>query len=262
MSEPRSAPHKGWLSPEAASAAIGTATGKGVRIAVIDSGIDTTHPALSKLKISENTTIIEQDGRIQVIADSPGDAYGHGTAVAGIIHEVAPEAEIGSFRVLDARNLSRTAIIAHGVRLAIRRGYHILNCSFGCRGSVRFIMQHKEWIDEAFLHGVHVVAACNNFDIHEPEWPGHFTSVVAVSMARTDSAYFFHRDGCMVSFAAKGEEIEVPWVGGGTKIDTGSSFAAPRVTGYLARLLSLAPGMPPAHAQDLLQRIALPLCEV
>ncbi len=249
---------KTWLTPDEAREAIASATGAGVRVAVMDSGVDGTHPKLANLKLSESTAFVEEGGRVNVHENATGDVYGHGTAVAGIIHETAPETEIGSFRVLDARNLSRSEIITRGVQLAIQRGYHVLNCSFGCKGSVRFIMQHKQWVDAAWLHGVHVVAASNNYDVYEPEWPGHFTSVVTVNMARTDSDYFFCRKAHMVNFAAKGEEIEVAWTGGGTRKDTGSSFAAPRITGYLARLLSVCPGMPPAHALDLLERIAEP----
>ncbi|MEM9478925.1 MAG: S8 family serine peptidase [Verrucomicrobiota bacterium] len=246
-----------WIEPEEARAALQSGDGAGVRVAVLDSGVDFSHPNLSDLKAGDRVSVVEEDGRVKTIDnDEVGDVYGHGTAVAGIIHDVAPKAEIGSFRVLDARNLSRSAIIAHGVRLALRRGYHVLNCSFGCKGSVRFIMAHKQWVDSAWLAGVHVVSACSNFDVFEPEWPAHFPTVLAVDMARTDSDYFFYRDDAMVNFAARGEDIAVAWTGGGMKMDTGSSFAAPRVTGYLARLLSAAPKLSPALAIDLLQRSA------
>ncbi len=247
-----------WMTPDEARAAMNSGTGAGVRIAVIDSGVDATHPRLRGLTIREQVSIKVDDGRLSVCEDEPGDVYGHGTAVAGLIHEVAPEAEIGSFRVIDARSLSRTAVICEGVRQAIQRGYHVLNCSFGCKGVSKFILPHKEWVDEAYLNGVHVVAACNNFDLFEPEWPAHFTSVIAVNMARTESRGVFRRPGAMVEFAARGENVEVPWAGGSTRIETGSSFAAPLVSGYVARLLSVQPGLPPAHVLDLLHRIAEP----
>ncbi|MEM0896550.1 MAG: S8 family serine peptidase [Verrucomicrobiota bacterium] len=248
---------KDWLEPEEARHAIQHGDGEGIRVAVLDSGIDFSHPKFAEMKIGDCVSVVEENGRVRTIDDDEsGDVYGHGTAVAGIIHEVAPKAEIGSFRVLDARNLSRSAIIARGVRLALNRGYDVLNCSFGCKGSVRFIMAHKQWVDAAWLAGVHVVSACSNFDVFEPEWPAHFPTVLAVDMARTDSGYFFFRDDAMVNFAARGEDIAVAWTGGGMKMDTGSSFAAPRVTGYLARLLSAAPDLSPALAIDLLQRSA------
>ncbi|MFV1994355.1 MAG: S8 family serine peptidase [Verrucomicrobiales bacterium] len=252
---------EGWISPEEARAALAHGRGKGVRVAVIDSGIDADHPKLDGMALRDSVAIVEEGGRLRVDENAGSDVYGHGTAIAGIVHEVAPEAEVGSFRVLDARNLSRTAIICEGVRQAINRGYHIINCSFGCRGLAKFVLPHKAWIDEAYLRGVHVVAACNNFDLMEPEWPGHFSSVITVNMARTDSDFFFCRRNTLVEFAARGENVEVAWMGGGKKLESGSSFAAPRVTGYLARILSEAPGLPPAHMLDLLHRIADPWSE-
>lgn len=249
-----------WLSPEDARAALREHRGKGIRIAVIDSGLDLTHPSLTNLKLGDHVAILEERGRI-VASEGAGegdDVYGHGTAVASILHEVAPEAEIGSFRVLDARNVSRTAVIREGVRQAMQRGYNIINCSFGCKSGLKTIMLYKEWVDEAWLRGIHVVAACNNYNLYEPEWPGHFTSVITVNMARTESGYFFHRPGHMVQFGARGEDVPVAWLGGRTERKTGSSFAVPRVTGLVARLLSAAPGLPPPLVLDLLRRIAAP----
>ena len=75
-------------------------TGKGVRIAVLDSGIDTTHPALDGLKLADDIAF-ERDGPFLKAVDTSGDVIGHGTAIAWIIRSLAPEAEIGSFRVLD-----------------------------------------------------------------------------------------------------------------------------------------------------------------
>ena len=78
-------------------------------------------------------------------------------------------------------------------------------------------------------------------------------------MARTDSDRdLFHRSGTLVEFAARGVDVDVPWGGGGVKRMTGSSFAAPRVSGMLACLLSEVPGLTPLQAKLLLQRIARP----
>lgn len=68
---------------------------------------------------------------------------------------------------------SRTAVIRAGAREAICLGYQILNCSFGC-GTMEQVLQYKDWIDEAHLHNVHVVATCNNFVSSKPECPVTF----------------------------------------------------------------------------------------
>ncbi len=92
-------------------------------------------------------------GGSSCVPERASTSTGMGHAVASIIHSMAPEAEIGSFRVLDARNLSRTAIIQAGIYEAFRRGYQIVNCSFGCKGLPRYVMPHKRWIDEAYVRG-------------------------------------------------------------------------------------------------------------
>lgn len=247
-----------WMTPDEARAALRDGDGAGVRIAVIDSGIEDGHPDLVGMMLRDSVGFEERDGRIQTIEGAGGDVYGHGTAVAGIVHQTAPAAEIGSFRVIDARSLSRTALICAGVREAMRRGYHILNCSFGCKGLAKYILPHKAWADEAWLRGIHVVAAAGGIDDEEPEWPSHFTGVLSVGLARTGTEAIFHRPGSMVGFAARGENVEVSWIGGGRQWKTGTSFAAPRVTGQVARLLGVAPGLSPALVLDLLPRIVEP----
>ena len=250
-----------WVSPEQAAAAMREGTGRGVRVAVIDSGIDAGHPRLAGMALRDSVGFVEEAGRVTIREGEGGDVYGHGTAVAGIVHELAPEAEIGSFRTIDARSLSRTAMICAGIREAMDRGYHILNCSFGCRGLAKFILPHKGWADEAWLRGVHVVAACNNVDESEVEWPSHFSSVHGVRLARTEGGETFFRPGKMVGYAARGDNVEVLWLGGGSQVKTGSSFAAPRVTALLARLLSVYPSISPPQMHALLPRIVEPWSE-
>src|ERR1700752_1850232 len=74
-------------------------TGKGVRVAVVDSGIDTEHPDL-KGKVKESVEIATVDGRLVFQPSTSGDQAGHGTACAGIISSIAPDAELYSVKVL------------------------------------------------------------------------------------------------------------------------------------------------------------------
>lgn len=249
---------RNWISPEEAIEAIRRGRGRGIRIAVLDSGIETSHPALNGLQLSDDLAVVEVDQKITVEPGGGRDLYGHGTAVAGIIRQAAPEAEIGSFRVLGELSRSRTALIAYGAKLAIERGYDVLNCSLGC-SIPEHVLKYKSWVDEAYLKGVHVVAACNNHDFARPEWPGFFTSVLTVNMARTsEEGEVFYKPGHLVEFAARGVDVEVPWLGGGMKKVTGSSFAAPRVSGMLACLLSEYPEVTPLQAKALFHRFARP----
>jgi len=247
-----------WPTLEEVRDATRNGTGRGVRVAVIDSGIDASHPRLKDLNVVESISFAEDQGTIRIVEDDVSDAFGHGTAVADIIHRWAPEAEIGSFRVIDARSLSRTHLICAGVREAIRRGYHVLNCSFGCRGLAKFILPHKEWADEAFLAGAHVVAACSNTDNEEAEWPSHFCSVIGVDLADTTDDDIFYRPDHIVAFSARGENLEVAWLNGGVQVQTGTSFAAPRISAHIARILSVHPTIDPSMMYTLLSRVAKP----
>lgn len=244
---------KTWLNPDAARRALKEGRGEGIHIAILDSGVETSHGQLKGLKLKDDLALIEQEAKITI---SPGlgiDAFGHGTAVAGIIHALAPAAQLGSFRVLGEHLRSRTALIAEAARQAIQRGYHILNCSFGCAREDQ-IFQYKDWIDAAYLKGRHVVAACNNCESTRREWPGHFPTVITVNFAATDDPEaILYRPGTLVEFAARGQDVEVPWIGGGKKRVTGSSFAAPHAAGMLARLLSHFPDAPPLQAKAMLQ---------
>jgi len=255
---PEAEPTDAWPAPQKAGEAIARGTGKGVRVAVIDSGIDVAHPALGGLELSDNVVVSSDGLRLQV-RDGEGkgrDVFGHGTGVAGILRAVAPEAEIGSFRALDGRNRSRSFVIAECVRQALDRGYDIINCSFGCRGLAKYVMDYKEWVDAAYVAGVHVVAACSNVHYSVREWPAHFPSVISVGVADCGEDELVCRAGEMVSLAAKGERVRVPWLDGGWRLETGSSFSAPRVTGFVARLLGEHPGLRPDLVKALLLAIA------
>jgi subtilisin family serine protease len=249
---------KRWISPNEAIEAIRRGTGRGVRVAVLDSGIEKDHPALAKVPWGDDIAVVERGYRLAVEEGERHDLYGHGTAVAGIIHATAPEAEIASIRVLGSSIQARTSVVVEGARQAIERGYRILNCSLGCT-IIDHVLKYKDWVDEAYLRGVHVVAACNNEDSGRQEWPAYFSSVVAVNMARTErDGEIFYKPGNLVEFAAQGVDVEVPWADGTMKRVTGSSFAAPRVTGLLARLLSEIPELTPLEAKALLHRLAQP----
>jgi subtilisin family serine protease len=248
----------GWVDPEEAGSLLARGTGQGVRIAIVDSGIEWSHPRLGGTSAADDLAIVSDGTTLITQAGRQLDVFGHGTAVAGIIHGVAPAAIMGSFRVLDGDCESKSAIICEAVRQALARGYHIINCSFGC-GVRDQVLQYKAWVDEAYLKGVSIVSACNNDDFTRPEWPAHFPSVIAVNMAHTDDpTAFWYRHGNLVEFAARGVDVEVAWNQGRTKRVTGSSFAAPVVTGLLARLLSERPELTPLEAKALFHRTARP----
>lgn len=246
-----------WIQLRQAERALQEGTGEGVKIAVIDSGVESSHPMLKGLQLADDIAITDDGVKLKV-DNGDGDVFGHGTAVSGIIRHLAPKASIGSIRVLGNNNASRTATIQLGAQEALDRGYHVLNCSFGCAVESQ-VLKYKLWVDEAYLRNVHVVAACNNEDPRTQEWPAFFSSVVSVNMARTDSdCIFYYKRGTMVEFAANGVDLNVCWRGGAEKVVSGSSFAAPRLTALISRLLSVYPDLSPLQTKTILHSLARP----
>lgn len=244
-----------WLTIEEAREALQTGTGRGVKVAVLDSGVEVSHPGLGGLELADDVVMVDQ--RIEVVPE-PGrgeDLLGHGTAVASIIRRIAPEAQIGSFRILGGGARAR---VAHAAALeALKRGYHVLNCSIGSDRKPAFLL-FKDWLDEAYVRGVSVVSACNNTDFGELEWPAHFSHCITVNMAASREPKLYYRKDHIVSFAAPGEKIEVPWLNGAFQAQTGSSFAAPWVAGMVARLLSVHPGLSAPLVKAALMNVATP----
>ena len=249
-------PDTRWPGLEQAREAISTGDGSGVKVAIIDSGIESDHPLLQGVDLADDIVISCDGMRIHFDEGNGVDAYGHGTAVASILHDEAEKVTMGSFRALDTQNRSRGFVISEAVYLAISKGYQVINCSFGCRGLPKYVMEYKDWVDEAYVNGVQIVAACSNLGAGIREWPSFFPSVFGVHGIDCESSEFFHQDGRMISFMAKGNRIKVPWMNGSTKIETGSSFAAPRISGKIARLLSVFPNMDTAAIKPLLANVA------
>ncbi len=234
-------------------------TGRGIRIAVIDSGIEVGHPALEGLVLEDDIALIQEGLTMLKVPGGGSDIFGHGTAVAAAIREVAPGAGLGSFRVLDVRNGAKNEIVCAAARMALELGYDILNFSIGS-GIREHIWLYKDWVDRAYLEGAHVVAACNNVNFLRREWPGFLSSVIAVNMVRLDDGCLLVQNvpGSLVEFAMRGVDVVLPWKGGTTRQVTGSSFAAPRAAGLLARLLSVSGPLHPSEAKSLLRAMASP----
>ncbi len=250
-------PPADWVDLKEADRHLRTGKGRGVRIAIIDSGIDVTNPALASLRLRHDLAVEDDGGLLRAQPGGGRDVNGHGTALAWIIRQLAPEAEIGSFRVLDQYLNAHTGVVHETAMLAISLGYHILNCSFGC-GMAEKLGRYKSWVDKAYVEGVHVVAACNNQEFTRPEWPGHFPSVITVDFAAgAKSKEIYFRSGSLVEFVALGH-ADLPGRDGEPRRMVGSSFAVPRVSALLARLLGGVGLLPPLLAKSVLRRLATP----
>src|SRR2546421_520319 len=98
--------------------ACGDSTGKGVKVAIIDSGIDATHPALRGL-VNGYVSIVTENDSVSYDTALHDDSCGHGTACAGIVRSIAPECEIYSVKVLGKGLVGRGSTFIAGLRWAI-----------------------------------------------------------------------------------------------------------------------------------------------
>ena len=150
-------------------------------------------------------------------------------------------------------------MIREGVREAARRGYDIVQCSFGAPARARDAAIYKSRVDALYLRGLHIMAAGSNNGFQTAEWPAHFPTVIAVGADPLSREHLVRATEGLVEFLTRAEEPKAYWPGGGTRQFVGSSFAAPRVAGWLARILSLHPGLHPLLAKAALHAAAQPL---
>lgn len=237
------------LSPEWAW---GGSTGQGVRVAVVDSGVEAGHPALDGcVDVGGGLAVtVDADG---ATVDHPGphdDAFGHGTAVAGIIHGLAPEASITSVRVLGAGLGGKAAGFLRGLGWAVSQGFDVINLSLGTNRR-EWALAFYEVCDQAYFRNCFVVTAANNGP--GLSFPSLFGSVTSVACNLSTDPFRFHwNPEPPTEFLAAGIDIDVPWVGGGRVRTTGNSFAAPHIAGIAALIRSKHPELRPYQVKTAL----------
>lgn len=229
-------------------------TGRGVRIAVIDSGIDTEHPAL-KGKIKDAVEAHKEGNRIIFRPSQSGDAAGHGTACAGIITKIAPDVDLYSIKILGPQASGSGEMFLAGLDYAIKQKMQIVNLSLGTTKPGLFAPLH-ELLDRAYHAGCVVVAAANN--LPQPSFPSVFSSsLVSVSKQEmSDPFNFSYRYGEVIELLAPGVQVHTTWPGGGYRQLTGNSFACPHIVGIIALILEAYPDLTPFQVKTILYAIA------
>jgi subtilisin len=231
------------------------ATGRGVKVAILDSGVDGSHPMVGGLA---GSVAFEPDpddpSAYRAIEGEHADLVGHGTACAGIIRALAPDAEIFSVRVLGANLKGRGGLFLAGIRWALDHDMDILNMSLSSSSEQWFGPLH-EVADEAYFRGVLMVCAANNMP--GPTYPSQFASVLSVAAREgSDPWSLAYNPRPPVEFGARGIDVEVAWNGGKTIVASGNSFATPHVAGMCALIRSKRPWLTPFQVKSVLQAIA------
>ncbi|GAA3070401.1 S8 family peptidase [Streptosporangium carneum] len=225
------------------------ATGRGVRVCVVDSGIEPDHPMVGRIDGSYAVRA-GADGGAVVVESEAGDSCGHGTACAGIIRSIAPECELHSVQVLGAGFSGTGDAFVTGLRWAIDQGFDVVSLSLSTRR--RHLAEPlRELGDLAYFRGTVLVASAHNLPVESFPW--RFSSVISVgSHAENDPDLILYNPRPPVEFFAHGSEVEVAWPGGGRTRCTGNSFATPHVAGRCALIMSKHPGLTPFQVKTVL----------
>ena len=157
--------------------AFGDGRGAGVRVAIVDSGVDAGHPVLAGPLERAVAVELDGDGGFRVEADEVGDVSGHGTACAGIVRALAPACELTSLRVLGADLTGGGEAFVAGLRWAVREGHHVVNLSLSTT-KAQFAAALRELADEAYFGGCVLVASAHNMPVDS--WPWRFAPVLSV----------------------------------------------------------------------------------
>jgi subtilisin family serine protease len=217
------------------------AKGEKILIAVIDSGVDTTHPELAGM-VEDSFDALKSDEK----------AHTHGTAVAGAIvaHAklmgAAPEARVLAARAFSAQKTSveaTTYSIRQSLDWAMDRGARIINMSFtGPRDP-----SLEEKMGQARQKGIILIAAAGNGGPNAPKaYPAAYPNVIAVTATDAEDKLFKGANrGGYIAVAAPGVDLLLPAPEVGYQVTTGTSFAAAEVSGIVALMLERKPDLTP-----------------
>ncbi len=227
-----------------------SAWGRGVTLAILDTGIAATDPtftpgAIRTLDLGFGTT------------PAHGEADGHGTAVAALAAGrssdapgVAPAASLLSIRVTDASSTSDLFTVAQAIVAATDAGAAVINLSLGAHATGAVLDRALAYATE---RGALVVAAAGNDQAAQLTWPAADPRVVSVgAVDRAEQQVAFSNSGAQLQLTAPGYGVETAWLDDRRVSLSGTSASAPLVAGAVAALLSLQPSLTPRQAADLL----------
>ena len=231
-----------------------------VKIAVLDTGVKSSHPDLAK-KISAGQDFVNNDAQSD-------DDNGHGTFVAGIIAAVANEigikglyenAQILPVKVMDANGLGTYESVALGILYAADAGARVINLSLGGYGRSSLL---QDAVDYAVAKGVVIVAAGGNDGIELPLYPAACIDVIGVSaLEKADKIWLDSNRGKHIDFAAPGANIISTGLADNYIIASGTSASPPMVAALAAMLQAEKPALPAPSIIRLLSQTAKDLGE-
>ncbi|TRZ90791.1 MAG: hypothetical protein D4R88_02995 [Methanosarcinales archaeon] len=221
----------------AANSAWGISTGSGVKVAVIDTGIDNTHPDLSA-NVKGGVTFVFGTRSFK-------DDNGHGTHVSGTIGAinngfgvvgVAPGVSLYGVKVLDRRGSGSASSVINGINWAVNNNMQVITMSLGTSSDLQAI--HDAVDNARNNNGIVIVAAAGN-EGGSIIYPAAYDGVIAVTATdNNNNLAWFSNFGPQADFAAPGVNVYSTYKGGAYATMSGTSMATPHVTGVVALILA------------------------
>lgn len=246
-----------------ADAAWTTSTASGVKVAIIDTGIDRDHPDL-KTNIAGGINTVNP-------RKSAEDDNGHGTHVAGTIAGidneigvigVGPSASLYAVKAFGSSGFAYTSDIIEGIQWCVNNQMDVINMSFGSSGDTQAL---HDAITAAFNAGIVLVAAAGNNGPGDNtvSYPAKYSEVIAVAAADSgNNIASFSSRGPEVDISAPGVDILSTLKGDTYATWSGTSMAAPHVVGAVALVLEDNPTLTPSQVMEMIKNTAEPLPNV
>ncbi len=236
-----------------------TTTGHRIKIGVIDTGVDFSHPDLRQ-SLSRGINLLNR-------SMLPHDDNGHGTHIAGTIAAanqvqgmigIAPRAQILPVKAFDHNGSAFVSDIILGIDWCVRNRVNIINMSFGMKTRSKALLNA---INNAYNAGVIVVASSGNDGKRRTvDYPARYPQTISVGATnKLRRIAPFSNRGTFIDIYAPGDKIFSAWLRGKYHEMSGTSMATSHVSGAIALLLAHKPGLSPAEIKAILKKSHLPL---
>lgn len=234
-------------------------TGHRVKIGVIDTGVDFSHPDL-KQSLGKGINLLNR-------GSLPHDDNGHGTHIAGTIAAanqlhgmigVAPRATVYPVKAFDHTGSAFVSDIVLGIDWCVRSGMNIVNMSFGMKTRSKSLLTA---VNNAYNAGIIIVASSGNDGKRKSiDYPARYPQTIAVGATnRLRRIAPFSNRGMYIDVYAPGEKIMSSWLRGKYNEMSGTSMATSHVSGAIALLLAYRPGLTPPEIKSVVKRSMLPI---
>jgi thermitase len=241
---------------------LATNLGTGIKVAVIDSGVDLNHPGLRGgfVAADQMWDYVDNDAIPQENGTLGTGAYGHGTNVASIVLQIAPKAKIMPLRVLKPNGSGDTINVAAAIKFAVNKGAKVINLSLGSSTPSTAVTRE---IQAATSKGIFVIASSGNDGNTAITYPANQTSndsttlgkfsVSVGSVDAGDAKSWFSTYGLNLEMVAPGQEVYGPVPGNRMGAWSGTSMAAPMISGAIALALAETLYIPKGLLTDMLE---------